>query len=95
MPSGLFQAFGLSTPEMLGVEVNKTSLSYKGKTEPKTPIPEPTKQPTENPQIEVWRKRLDDWSGGKELGQTDANKLRSILMDSIKRGVDWNAPVYG
>ena len=91
LPSGLFQAFRLPTPEMLGVEAPKIPPPGKVPMGLKTPPPQPTTTVAENPQIEIWRKRLDDWSGGVELGQNDANKLRSILMDSIKRGVDWNA----
>ena len=45
-----------------------------------TPSPPSPTPPVPEPEIVGWSQRLDDWAGGTELTQKDAQKLRNVLF---------------
>lgn len=87
MPLGLFKAFGLPTPEDLGQpRVVPNVISP-----PKTPTVIAPKPSVESTTINEWRKKLDEWASGVRLEQTDANKLRKLITNTIEKQIDWNS----
>jgi len=90
LPQGIFDAFELKRPTGLAAASPATPLPPKppGPTPP-TPPPQP---PTEDPRIAQWRETLQAWTGGSELAQQDANKLRSLqlLRTAIVKAIPWN-----
>jgi hypothetical protein len=88
LPQGIFDAYGLKRPTGLAASSPATLLPPEtpGPTPP-TPQPQP---PTEDPRVVQWREKLEAWTGGTELGQQDANKLRSVLRSNIEKAIPWN-----
>lgn len=88
LPQGIFDAFRLQRPTGLAAGEPATPLP------PKTPNPTPPTVPpqpsTEDPRVAQWREKLEAWTGGSELGQQDANKLRSVLRSAIEKAIPWN-----
>ncbi|MBF0097675.1 MAG: ATP-binding protein [Magnetococcales bacterium] len=88
LPPGLFQAFDLPTPQDLGVILSIT---------PSKPLPDPTRPPAhpptriDNSKVQQWRDKLEAWSAGKGLAQTDANVLRNSIVTLLKATIHWNA----
>lgn len=88
LPQGIFDAFGLQRPTDLSVGTPETPQPTKEPDpKPTTPRPPP---PTEDPRVAQWRERLEAWTGGTELGQQDANKLRTVLRGAIEKAIPWN-----
>jgi hypothetical protein len=89
IPARVFHAFGLESPKGLG----KPTRKPKDQESPKSP--EPTAGPpaipgSPTPEMPGWLQRLDDWAGGTELGQRDAQKIRSVLLGYVERAIPWN-----
>ena len=81
----LFHAFDLERPKNLGTTQKPLPPTPSG---PK-PL-QPTEPPKLHPEIDRWRKILDKWAGGTELGQQDARKLRNVLLGFLKNAIPWN-----
>lgn len=92
IPAELFQAFGLERPKGLGAsKKSDTPVIPKGPSGPKPPQPPmPSKPPTQTPEMDRWRETLDNWAGGTELGQRDAQKLRNVLLGFLEKAIPWN-----
>lgn len=86
LPQEIFDAFGLQRPRGLAVGTPKVSPP----TKPTPPTSEPP-PPIEDPRVAQWREKLEAWTGGTELGQQDANKLRSVLRSAIEKAIPWNS----
>ena len=82
IPTKLFHAFGMQRPMRLGKPI-------KPKPRP-TPPPSPQPKPEPKPKTEGWRQKLDAWSGGTELTQRDAQKIRSVLRRTLEKAIPWN-----
>lgn len=87
LPQEIFDAFGLQRPPGLAVGPPKVPPPTTPTPTPPTPEPPP---PTEDPRVAQWREKLEAWTGGTELGQQDANKLRSVLRSAIEKAIPWN-----
>ena len=85
LPQGIFDAFGLQRP--IGLEEGEPATLLR----PKKPDPKPPRPSTEDPRVAQWREKLEAWAGGTELGQQDANKLRSVLRSAIEKAIPWNS----
>jgi hypothetical protein len=99
-PVGLFEAFSLPTPKLLGLAVHTARPGDRptrpGRTQRPTgpqpqPGPTPGPQEPENPDLVRWRQRLEEWTGGELLQQRDANLLRRTIEGLLMKAVDWNA----
>ena len=82
IPTKLFQAFGMQRPMRL-------AKPTKSKPRP-TPPPSPQPEPAPKPRTDDWRQKLDAWSGGIELTQQEANKIRSVLRPPLEKAIPWN-----
>lgn len=90
LPPQLFTAFALQTPFDL------QRIEYVPK--PQEPTAQPSRGAEEDPKAAVedgehiaWRKKLDDWVAGIELGQRDAASIRKALRGLLKASIDWGA----
>jgi hypothetical protein len=94
LPQEIFDAFGLKRPIGLAAAGPATQLppNTPDRTPPTPPAhPQPQPQPPiEEPRVAQWREKLEAWTGGTELGQQDANKLRSVLRSAIEKAIPWN-----
>ena len=82
----MFHAFRLERPTGL---VPPTGPKPPAPTPPAPTPPIPT-PPTPTPEFIEWSQRLDDWAGGTELTQADANILRNVLRRFLEKAVPWN-----
>ena len=88
----LFQAFKLPSPNKLGQAPDITMPQPKPeKDEGKLPKSKRPAEPFETPVVKEWREKLDEWAGGTELGQRDANKIRKLIVRELEKHIDWNA----
>ena len=90
MPPELFKAFGLPTPKELG-QVPIIKRNPKSPTTPSQKDPKDSPTPVEHAAINEWRSKLDQWAGGQELNQQDANRLRKRIGDAVEKSIDWNS----
>lgn len=88
LPQEIFDAFGLKRPTDLAPAAPAIPLPQKPPSQ--TPITPPLQHPAEDPRVAQWREKLEAWTGGTELGQQDANKLRSVLRSAIEKAIPWN-----
>lgn len=88
LPQGIFDAFGLQRPT--GLAAGEPAPLPPPKTPDPTPPTVPPQPSTEEPRVAQWREKLEAWTGGTELGQQDANKLRSVLRSAIEKAIPWN-----
>lgn len=92
--SGVLEAFSL--PE-LGKDVvapRPLPLVEHKQNHQIAPTPETKPQPTpslEDNFIKDWRKTLDEWVNGAELGMQAANQLRKAIVSVLNNSLDWNA----
>lgn len=92
---GLFEAFGLPTPEQLGnigfVEVPEPSTNGPAPDPtPNRPPPPPGAPPSgPDPWSTRWSSVLEAWAGGAELGQTDARAIRNALHPLLEKAIEW------
>ena len=88
LPQGIFDAFGLQRPT--GLAAGEPATPRPPKKPDPTPPTVPPQPSTEDPRVAKWREKLEAWTGGAELGQQDANKLRSVLRSAIEKAIPWN-----
>jgi hypothetical protein len=89
LPQGIFDTFRLQRPTGLAARTRETPRPTE-QLDPKRSTPSQL-PPTDDRRIAQWREKLEAWTGGTELGQQDANKLRSVLRGTIEKAVPWNS----
>ena len=89
--AAVFGAFGLERPQRLGTLTGTDQNRGRERNPAPTPSPHSPTPPVPEPEIAGWSQRLDDWAGGTELTQKDAQKLRNVLLRYLEKAIPWNS----
>lgn len=96
IPPEIFTTFDLPTPaELANIPfVPEPPRTTSSTTSPETnDTSKPGRQsasPTAvDPEMEKWRAKLEAWAGGLQLGQKEANDVRSALLAMMKDAMNW------
>lgn len=94
LPHGLFDAFGLPTPQKLAsiafVEpATDTASRGESTTGDTSAQAEPAPPSDGDPFVTRWMSMLDDWARGVELGQSDARSIRNALLPHLEKSMEW------
>jgi hypothetical protein len=98
IPPAIFRVYDLPTPAELA-NVSYTPLPPRpivpatgpGDPTKTTPRPEPIPPPPAavDPEMAAWRAKLDAWAAGTQLGQKEANEIRTALCALAKDAMNW------
>ena len=100
VPPEIFSAFSLPTPAQLAnvafvaeplAATPLPSGPTHGENVPSMPAAAQQVPATQDPRVNSWSKKLDDWASGTELVQADARELRSALATMLKGAINWPA----
>lgn len=94
LPPGLFDAFGLPTPEKLANIgfVDAAPIPPVGTIPIELDRPAPAAAPTSSGQdawTTKWTTVLNAWAGGTELGQAEARSIRNALHALLEKAIEW------
>lgn len=99
------QGINEQTFAVFGVDKKKLSSNVLAAMPVPSPMPTSTPEPTASEPVVVavasldpleakWHKALEDWSGGKDLPQGDANFMRRWIAEALHGMIDWDWDLF-